>query len=460
MALTTSETEDAARDLLRMRGAERPRLEQIRTYLTGDPTLTWLPQGVPQEVRALAAISRVNIVKLVADSTVQSMYVDGYTSAAADKRIWEIWQRNRMDRKQIGVHRAASVYGAGYVTVLPGKPVPVMRPHSPRYLTAAYGDDDDWPVYGLLHRGGPKWRLFDDQHVHELETSSDDGNRLVHKGKFEHEQDVCPIVRYLATEDLDDPVVGEIEPLFQLQDQINITTFLLLVAQHYGAHKQRYILGWMAKSEEQKLKVAASTLLTIPRKPGDVEVGEFAATDLSGYIESREATLRHLAVISQTPANELLGQLVQLSAEALDAVNASNQRKITERQTVIGEAHEQALGQAGSLLGIPVDPFAEIAWKDTERRKLPTVVAALAVLAEKLGVPERELWQMVPGVSQSQTRRWEAAAGHDATPGAGRETAHGDPGGTDTDTDTAAPDTPPTPAGAPGRGPRVLENAA
>jgi hypothetical protein len=415
-ALTPHDAAARAADLKKMRGDEKVRLDRIRDYLSNDPSLTWLPTGVPEEVRALAKLARVNMLKLVVDSVVQSLYVDGYTSATspdAARGVWEIWQRNRMDARQIGIHRAAASYGAAYGIATPGDPVPVLRGASPRNCTAAYGDDEHWPEYVLERRRSGRWWLYDSGHAYPMKESDDSG-ALVLDGKAQrHGLDVCPVVRFLPTEDLDEPVVGEVEPLFVLQDQINVTTFLLLVAQHYGAHKQRYILGWMAKNEEERLKTAAGKLWTIPKKPGEVEVGEFDQTDLKGYIESREATLRHLAVISQTPANELLGQIVQVSAEALDAVNASNARKITERQTVLGEGHEQLLGQAGTLHGIALDPLAEVNWRDTEQRRLPTVVNALAVLAEKVGVPVEQLWEMVPGVSQSQVRRWRAATGDD-----------------------------------------------
>jgi hypothetical protein len=223
------------------------------------------------------------------------------------------------------------------------------------------------------------------------------------------------VVRYRATFDLDDEDDGECwgevtETLMNLQDQINVTTFGLLVAQHYGAFRQRYILGWLAETEEAKLKASASKLWTFEDHPDDVTVGEFSQTDLKGYIESREATIRHLATVSQTPAHELLGQLVNLSAEALAAAEAAQRRKITERQTVMGESHEQALELAGQLAGVETDPSAWVRWKDTEARALASVVDALGKLVQMLGVPPQELWELVPNVSQQQVERWKAAA--------------------------------------------------
>lgn len=419
--LSAAEAVERARELLELRESSRPRLDRIRSYLRDTQRPAWLTAQVPTELHHLARMSRVNLLKLVVDSVAQAMYVDGYRSpgAADDEAAWEIWQRNRMDARQIGVHRAALGYGESFLTVLPGQlgdeAVPVLRGASPRALTAGWGDDDEWPVCVLERRRGG-WRLIDEAAVYNLKGGDALQTReLTFADVAEHEVGVCPVVRYRATFDLDDDLDGETwgevtETLMNLQDQINVTTFGLLVAQHYGAFRQRYILGWLAENEEARLKASASKLWTFEDHPQDITVGEFAQTDLKGYIESREASIRHLATVSQTPAHELLGQLVNLSAEALAAAEAAQRRKITERQTCMGEAHEQALALAGDLAGYATDPGAWIRWKDTEARALASVVDALGKLVQMLGVPPQELWELVPNVSQQQVERWRAAA--------------------------------------------------
>jgi len=192
-----------------------------------------------------------------------------------------------------------------------------------------------------------------------------------------------------------------------------MTTFGLLVAQHFGAFKQRWIIGWLAETEEQRLKASASLLFTVDETPSDVQIGEWTETKLDGYIESREATLRHMATISQTPAHELIGQLVNLSAEALRAAEASKRQAITENQTVMGESHEQALGLAGRYMGADVDPSAEVRWRDTEARALGQLVDALGKSVALLGIPPQALWDRVAdamGVSNQEVASWKALA--------------------------------------------------
>lgn len=415
MPLSDDAAAGQAKALLEFRQAESGRLEEIREYLRDDPDrrLTGLPSGVPIEVHQLARISRVNLLRFVVASRVQSMYVDGFRAprASDDAEAWRAWQANGMDARQIGIHRAALSYGASYMTVLPGDPVPVMRGASPRHLTAVYGDDDEWPRYALQKRRSD-WRLFDEQAVYTLARDGD-GFRVVSTAEHGAVMDgrpVCPVVRYTETDDLDDPVTGVVWPLRNLQDQINVSSFDLKVAEHYGAFKVRYVIGWLAENEEERLKLSAAKLLTFEESPKEIQVGEFSETNLGGYIDSREASLRHLATVSQTPVHELTAQLVNLSAEALAAAEASHRRAVGENQTCIGESHEQALRLASSYMGIEPDPAASVRWRDTESRSLAQVADALGKLAAQLGIPPAELWERIPGVTDDELDRWRAAA--------------------------------------------------
>lgn len=419
MPLSKEAVEALAKTAMEKRESEKPRLERVLAYrrdgvepngMFSAGRLSSLPAGVPNEVRALADLSRVNLIRYVVSARVQNMYVDGFQTPEAPDNVaaWDIWQRNGMDARQIGVHRAALTYGASYVLVLPGDPVPVIRGYSPRKLTVLYGDDDQWPIAALEQRRG-HWRLITDDAVYTL-TNGDDGD-LEWGGKVEeHDAGVCPVIRFRDTVDLDVDVEGVVEPLIPLQDQVNTTSFGLHVAQHYGAFRQRYIIGWLADSEAQALKTGASRLMMFEDSPDDVRVGEFAQTELRGYIESREATIRHLATVSQTPVHELMGQMINLSAEALEAARASHRAGIEENRIAAGESWEQVLNLAGALAGEDVDPSALVIWRDTTIRSLGEAAEALGTLAEKLGVPKEALWQRIPGVAQHELAQWKAMA--------------------------------------------------
>jgi len=197
---------------------------------------------------------------------------------------------------------------------------------------------------------------------------------------------------------------------------MDITTFGLLVAQHYQAFRQRYIIGWTSDDENEKQRAAASRMLTFDDP--DIKIGEFGQVDLSGYLDSRESTVKFMGIVSQTPPHSLLGEMANLAAEALAAAEAGQRRKIGERETGQGESFEQYLNLAGRMAGLEVDDSAQVRWRDTEARSLAQVVDALGKMATMLGIPPQELWERVPGVSQQDVERWKAtAAGGDSLAG-------------------------------------------
>jgi hypothetical protein len=221
---------------------------------------------------------------------------------ADNAEVWNIWQANKMDARQTGLHRATFAYGAAYAVVLPGDPVPVIRPASPRHLTAMYGEDPDWPMWALekLDSNG-LWRLYDEEIAYHLGVEKDPnsksgGTRFVFIDSEEHGLGVVPVVRFLDEEDLDAdddvpceggvfekvdvPMRGRIAPLMDIQGQIDVTTVGLLIAQWYTAFRQRWVIGWTADSEKELVKAMASEMATFEDSAQDVKVGQWDESSL------------------------------------------------------------------------------------------------------------------------------------------------------------------------------------
>lgn len=440
MPLSSTDAVALAREAKDFHDAEQEPLAAIRRYWKGRQALpAVIPSSAPREVQTMARIARVNICAIVVDTLAQSMFVDGFRASdeGDDLDVWQVWQANRMDARQTGIHRAAFAYGASYAVVLPGSPTPVIRGVSPRNMTAVYGEDPDWPLYAFEKLGRGLWRLYDEEATYFLSErrTRDSGPKFSgDKGEVafeyvetrEHGAGVTPVIRFLDEDDLDAdddvepgqrtgeeidlPMRGQVPPLVPVQDQIDLTTFGLLVAQWYSAFRQRYAIGWVAEDEAQKAKASASQLWTFDVDANEMKLGEFEQTDLKGYIESREASLRHAATLSQTPVHELIGQLVNMSAEALAAAEAGRDRKVDERKTLLGESHEQTFWLAGRYSGIEVPDDAQVVWRDTSARAFAATVDALGKLVTMLGIPPQELWERVPGATRQDIERWKAAA--------------------------------------------------
>lgn len=419
MPLSQAAAKDLIEELIQIRQEDMAGLELYHDYLRGfqshPSSSDW--NGMPAEVTKFVQLSRINIVDLVVEVMAQSLYVDGYrpnvpdANAIEESAGWLVWQANRMDSRQAAVHRGAFTYGIAYAMVLPGDPVPVIRGYSPRKLTVVYGDDPDWPYAAMLtEENGQYWThtLYDAEASYTFTTEGG----LSHVTTQEYEEStggVCPVVRFLNIEDLDDETLSEVERLIPIQDQVDVTTFGLIVAQHYQAFLQRYVVGWEAKSEVEYLKANASRLWTFDDP--DVKVGQFQQAQLDGYLRSREDTVQLGAVISQTPPHHLLGELINLSAEALAAAEAGHRRKITMRQVTLGESWEQVLALAELQLGVSeAEVTAQVRWKDTEARSLAQTVDALGKISQMLGVPAEALWERIPGVTQQDLQLFRSLA--------------------------------------------------
>lgn len=431
MPLKTERVVEQAAILKRYRDAERALLDVVRRYWKGRQGLpAVIPSNAPAEVKAMARMSRVNVIAIVVDTLAQSMFVDGFRAKddADDLEVWGIAQKNRWDKRQTGVHRATAAYGAAYAVALPGDPVPVMRGVSPRNMTCVYGEDPDWPMWAFESLGRGLYRLYDDEAIYYVgegkpQPSQTRAAPFEHISTEVHDAGVTPVVRFLDEDDLDIeddvdcrlggvelPMRGQVAPLVPLQEQVDLTTFSLHVAQHYSAFRQRWAIGWIPEDEAQKVKAAASQLWTFDKGPEEMKLGEFEQTSLDGFLKSRESSMRHAAALSQTPVHELTGDLVQLTAEALAAAEAGKDRKVSERQTLSGESHEQLFWLVGQLAGIDVPDDAQVVWRDTSARAFSATVDALGKLAQMLGVPPQELWERIPGTTKQDIERWKKTA--------------------------------------------------
>lgn len=436
----------AADMLLGVQAQERTQLDVLRRYVTGKQALPLvIPRDAPAEVRELARISRVNLIAIVVNSMVESMFVDNLrvSSVPTDEagaprpgeiedvtldEVWRAWQTNKLDRGQSGLYRAVFTYGYAYAVATAGRPVPVVRVLSPRTMTAMYGSNDDWPDLALeRRRAANRYRLYDQTHAYELGYDPEK-KRFALLALAEHGSPYCPVVRYDDAQDLDlddepesfaavgpggreganltDMVAGQVAPLMTLQDQADVTSFMLKSAEWYAAFRQRWVVGWTPSNAGERVKAASSQLWTFDSDPDEVKLGEFSETTLDGYLRSREGTAKFAATLSRTPVHELIGELVNLSAEALAAAEKGHDRKIDERKTGLGESHEQLAGCIGDLMGVEVPDDIEVVWRDTSARAFGAVVDGLGKLAAQLQIPPEALWEKIPGTTRQEIRHW------------------------------------------------------
>ena len=444
--LNTSTLPEAVTELYRMWQGSLSRLDMLDRYINGQHDGPYTPPEANYEYRHLADKSVTNWMQLVLAAPAQAMYVDGYrTSGQSDNAApWDYWQRNGLDARQAAIYRASMGYGVSYVIArdgvdpMTGQPSPVIRGVSPRRGVAAYSAaGDDWPYAGLsiTHWTDREWSgdVLDDVNVWPVTSSrGDDGQWSLKVGEpVPHGATVAPMVRFPDMPDLEGRHPGMIEPLIPVQDRINQTSFDLLMTQTFASFKVRTISGMiltpqhddtdpeataeaLAAARAAKIRVGADRMLVA--EDADTKFGTLDESPLKPFVEAQDANVRHLAAVSQTPPHHLLGQMANLSAEALAAAEASLTRKVEERQTQYGEAWEQTLRVAAQIAGdtdAATDVAAEVSWRDTEARSLAATVDALGKAAQMLNVPKRALWHRIPGTTDQELARWEQLAAED-----------------------------------------------
>jgi hypothetical protein len=376
-----------------------------------------MPKDAPTVMRNLAWKSRTNFLPLILDTFSQVMKADGYLEAnGKTSSAWDYWQRNKMDARQTGVHRSALQYGAAYVSILPGDKGPAIEGYSPRRMTAVYQDPsvDDWPMMAL-DVNGPMLTLFDEEMRYRIGVEqypisglgaalkvAQDGTQWVFLEAEPHGMSFCPIVRFRDRMLLGgEEALGIIEPLVDIQHRIDETTFGMLTAQYFAAFKQRYVIGWIPKTEAEKLKAEVSSFWSFDDK--DVKVGEFSETDLTRYIGSKSSALSDLSAIAQVPASSLgssTAAMRNVSPEAVASNDAGQDRKGSEIKTSFGESWELALRTAAAIDGddkAANDESSQLRWRDMSTTSSGAIVDALGKMAQMLGVPVEMLWPRIPG---------------------------------------------------------------
>ena len=437
--LSDDQSLEVANAILVASRAEDVRLHRVREYLRGTyPIKAYIPRNpenlaAHREYLAILERSRQPMLSLVPDQLTQQMFVVGYRPArAADNAPgWARWQANRMDARQSGLHHAIASYGYAYLAILPGQPVPVWRPVSPRRGRAMFSDliNDEWPTYfleewteGSASGMRRRWRLYDAEAVYEMTSAGLATTPLFGTGftptevlsRSPHPAGVCPVVRYTGPVDLDGECLGEIEPLIPLQDQVDASTFYVEMAEQYAVHRQRFVSGMAIPEDDEGNPVApfqmAIDRLLVSEDP-DTKFGEFEQTDVTGWLEARKAAQRVMAIKAQVPPGYMLGDIpANLSAEAVAATEAPAMRRGNDYRTAAGEGHEQAFRLDALMAGDEsgwLDTSSQVVWDDTASRSLAQVADALGKLASQLGIPARGLWEKIPGVTDQDLANWD-----------------------------------------------------
>lgn len=375
------------------------------------------------EYRALQRIAATPWAKLIVHSVTDTLHLQGIMDGDGqlDEELWRVWEVNGMDGKQSAVWEGAGALGRSYVTAVPGvdeltgERIPKLVVSSATRTLTFYEDpaNDDWPLYAMVGQparaedGTAFWRMkvYDAERVWTVDVQ--DG-----KAKYvefaEHGAGVVPVVQLAPNIDLEGRTVGEVEPYIDMIARLNQTTLDRLIVQRFGAWVVRWATGLVvpegAENDPEaaaalKMRLGIEDILVSPGK--DTRFGTLDPTPMDPYVTVAEWQARELAVLSQSTPSQFVGQVENLSADAIAALNAPHRGKVSRFKNRLGEQAERLFRLIGVYQGRTVDYSAQVLWKDTESRSLSQLADALTKLVQGLQIPPDQFW---PAVAQALGR--------------------------------------------------------
>lgn len=413
---------DTAGDLWALHLQERSDFDRIRDFVKERRGKPNVPPEASDEVKSIARIATKNVLTLVRDSFAQNLSVVGYKSSSTgeDLPAWQMWKRNRMSARQSEIYVPGLTYGFSYAAAVPDKQGKAQfRLRSPLKMLAAYSDPelDEWPEAALEiwtetvgRRRFRKGYVYSDEMVYPVKLGEivDSGARVnaispeLDGEPFAHKASHCPVVRYVNRRDEDGVVLGEMGQLLTLQEAINNANFDRLIVSRFGAFPQKVITGW-GGSPDQVLKASAASVMAFEDET--VKAQTFAAAQIGPYNELLNEMFEHVAMVAQISPSQVTG-IVNVSADALAAAEANEQRKLAAMRESYGEGHEQLFRVGSEIEGNTAnagDDEAEVIWRDTEARSFGAVVDGVTKLAAQ-GVPIEDTLHLVPGMSQRRVQ--------------------------------------------------------
>lgn len=445
-------------------------LARIDDYVQGEHDDPYMPDSADAEYKLLAKRAVSNWCPLLISTPAQALYVDSFRSSRVSRNVavdalgqdvsdtaseqspeWDHWQRSRMDAKQNSIHRGAIGYGHSFtLTELDPQQRAVTKGLSPLKTSAIFEDpaNDATPEAALtvLRRGGHKRKgkarmwVGPEEYEVTFNTLMDTDSIRVLFVKT-HPCEECPVTRFTCFVDLEGRTTGVVEPVIPLQNRINQTVFDLLIAQSFNSWEVRTVSGMAPPFKTRPVledpndpnsevvgtepvidpdtgqPVPAEINMSARRflfaEDPDTKFGSLSGGSLSGYIESIDMSIRHLSAVTQTPPHHLLGQVANLSAEALQAAETSLSRMVEGFRKGFGESWERVFRLAAELEGdmeTAGDFASEVIWRDMELRSLSQTADALGKLTDQLHIPARGLWPRVPGATKPELEQWAALA--------------------------------------------------
>lgn len=412
-------------------------------YVRGDQTDPYSADEYTEEYRELVARAKTNIIRIPPIVIAQVSAVAGYrrmedtgedgeTASKAFPQEWKDLKRQRLGITEKPIYNAAATYGQAFVEVykdMLGRPKYRLLSSVNTVAIFDHPSSDEFPiaVYETLREPSDKLEGqalgWDAEAKYDIRTNDKGEWEIV--DIFPHDLEVTPVVRFPCFLDSEGRVSGLVEHLIPGQDRVNQSVLDLLTGQAYTGSQVYTASGVKGEpvfdpdgnavidenTGEQAvrpLQVSSRRVLTSD-DPG-AKFGTLGAGDLRSLIESLGNALEIFAITGQmSPYIFHQGSFDNISADALAAVDAQFLRLVGMLHDQWAECWSSVLRLFAQINGEQDGAEAydsELRWADKTIKPFASYADGIAKLRE-LNIPDRGLWQMVPGVTSSVIQQWE-----------------------------------------------------
>lgn len=406
-----------------------PVLSRYNDYYRGRHPLPWLAPQVSEAFQRIIQMSRSNYMGLVCDATTERLEVLGFRlgedSPAGDEEAWRIWQANNLDAFAGDVFLEAVKTGSAFMLVAPNPKdpkTPKITIEHPSQVIVEYAIGDlterdaglkVWhndrlnEIHANLYLPDAiyKWRGRMSSVPSTWEERMDPGDP---SWPLANPYGVVPIIelrnnpQWIYDEDgLRYRGVSELADVTDAQDRINKTIADRLMTQDFGAFPQKWANNWGEDEDEDDAFDSPAPAVVDPdgeavaaKLPGaEIDIGrdrllvatgnttfgQFAAAPLDPYSNAKSEDVKDIASRTRTPSQYLLGEIVNVSGEALQAAESGLVAKVKQRQRPFAEGIEEVMRLAFKVAGDDRadDTAMQLIWRDPEHRSIGALIDAI-----------------------------------------------------------------------------------
>lgn len=409
--------------------ARRGDIDLFTRYRDGNHRLRYATAKFRQAFAGLFNEFADNWCELVVEAPVERLKVQGFRfdGPEADKQAWAIWQHNNMDATSDELHRESITCGEAYWLVEPprdGAKFPTITAEHPSQVIVAHAPGNRKKRLAALKKwvdidgyGYANLYLPTEVFKYKSQAKHREGARINWDRRRDDPGGPNPLGEVPVVPIVNSPSMltggrSDLRNAIPLQDAINKTVLDAMTASEFAAFPQRVVLGVEAPKNPDgtpianaDVKLALSKLLMFT--DSNAKIDQFQAADLSNYTTLLEPLVHHFAGQTRTPPQYLLGQMVNVSGDALIAAESGLVARTTEKHTPFGEGHEETMRLAAKSMGKQGsgDAQAETIWSDPQFRNFGQLVDGLVKL-RGLNIPDKILWERA-GFSPTEIARIE-----------------------------------------------------